>query len=75
VIKEMPDGPEKLALKMAYVDSLRTVWIVACALAGMALVVSVFVVGHSLDVGLSTEQGLLEGEDGSGKYIALEEGS
>ncbi|KAL1651229.1 hypothetical protein SLS58_000568 [Diplodia intermedia] len=58
VIKNMADGsPAKAQLKVAYVFGLRRVWIVMCALAAVAGVVSMFVEGLPLDQALATEQG------------------
>lgn len=65
VVKQLPlFSEERVVLVHAYVDSLRTVWIVMCALAGLALVLAV--VGtreEGLDRELKTEQGFRhEGE-------------
>jgi MFS family permease len=62
VIKQTSEGEGKMELKVAYVESLRTVWIVLCALAGVCLVVSMIIKGYDLNVGLETEQGLIQGE-------------
>ncbi|KIW22734.1 uncharacterized protein PV07_11000 [Cladophialophora immunda] len=59
IIKTTPAGAGKLALRTAYTDSLRTVYIVLTALAGFSLVASLFVKAYDLNVGLETEQGLI----------------
>jgi len=57
IIKTMPEGPEKTQLKQAYTDSIRMIFIVICALAGVALVAGAFTEKFSLDRQLETEQG------------------
>ena len=57
IIKSTPDGQNKLDLRTAYVDSVRLIYIVLCALAGVALFASLFIKGYSLDRALDTEQG------------------
>ena len=59
IIKHTPEGVRKLELVTAYTDSLRTVYIVMCALAGVCLVASLAIKGYDLNVGLETEQGLI----------------
>ncbi|OAL35450.1 hypothetical protein AYO20_05300 [Fonsecaea nubica] len=59
IIKATPSGAGKLALRTAYTDSLRTVYIVLTALAGFSLVLSLFIKAYDLNVGLETEQGLI----------------
>ncbi|KIW92317.1 uncharacterized protein Z519_07301 [Cladophialophora bantiana CBS 173.52] len=59
IIKNTPAGANKLDLRTAYTDSLRTVYIVIAALAGFSLVASLFIKGYDLNVGLETEQGLI----------------
>lgn len=51
---------DQLTLKTAYVDSLRTIYIVLSALTGTALVLSVFIQKYEINIGLETEQGLIE---------------
>ena len=62
IIKQTGDGVRKLELMTAYTESLRMVYIVMCALAGVCLVVSLCIKGYDLNVGLETEQGLLVGD-------------
>lgn len=71
VIKDTPDGPNKSALRTAYTESLRTVYIVLTCLAGLALVLSMFVKAYDLNRGLETEQFLV---DGKSDRSDLEEG-
>ena len=57
IIKEMQHGPTRTQLIQSYADSLKTVWIVMCALAGVALLSSLLIQGFELDRALETEQG------------------
>ena len=58
IIKSIPtDNPQRLELMHAYADSIKTIWAVMCGLAGVALILSFFIKGLSLDVALDTEQG------------------
>lgn len=59
IIRDTENGEDKLVLQTAYTDSLRTIYIVMCALAGFALVLSLLIQKFNLNVGLETEQGLL----------------
>lgn len=56
IIRDTPDGPNKLALRTAYADSLKTVYIVLTCLAGVALVLSMLVKSYDLNRALETEQ-------------------
>ncbi|MCJ1402248.1 hypothetical protein MMC11_005468 [Xylographa trunciseda] len=57
VIRAMSDDlPQKAQLVQAYADSLKTIWMVMCALSAVALLSSVFVKGYTLDVEHETEQ-------------------
>ena len=63
VIRDMPDGTaEKDELRQAYAQSFHMVWIVMCALSGGCLVLTWWVKGYGINVGLETEQSLQEGE-------------
>ncbi len=53
----MPAGPDKSDLIQAYADALKVVWVVMCAVAGLAMVASWWTVGFDLDRPLETEQG------------------
>ncbi|CAP79873.1 putative transporter [Penicillium chrysogenum] len=63
VIKAMADGADKANLKEAYTDSLRTVWVVCCAVSGIAMVISLLTEHYDLDRALETNQGLLDSYD------------
>ena len=56
ILKAMENGPAKQALKEAYVDANKMIWIVICALAGVAFLVSLLTEDLSLDRVLETEQ-------------------
>lgn len=56
ILKAMPDGPAKLALQEAYVDANKMIWIVICALAGVAFLASLLTEALPLDRVLETEQ-------------------
>ncbi|KAI1614407.1 DNA repair protein RAD50 [Exophiala viscosa] len=72
IIKNTASGQGKLELKTAYTDSLRTVYIVLTALAAVCLVASLFIKSYDLNVGLETEQGLIQGS--KVKEVKVEEG-
>ncbi|KIV78381.1 hypothetical protein PV11_10103 [Exophiala sideris] len=72
IIKNTASGQGKLELKTAYTDSLRTVYIVLTALAAVCLVASLFIKSYDLNVGLETEQGLIQGN--KVKEVKVEEG-
>lgn len=72
IIKRTPQGEGKLQLITAYTDSLRTVYIVIAAISGVCLVASLFVKAYDLNVGLETDQGLVESS--RGKEVKVEEG-
>ena len=57
IIKTMQHGPARTQLIQNYADSLKSVWIVTCALAGVALLSSFVIKGFELDRALETEQG------------------
>lgn len=60
IIRNTPTGPDQLALKTAYTESLKTVYIFLCAIAGFCLLLTIFVKSYDLNVGMETEQGLIE---------------
>lgn len=72
IIKNTASGEGKLELKTAYTDSLRTVYIVLTALAGFCLIASLFIKSYDINVGLETEQGLIQGS--KVKVVKVEEG-
>ena len=57
IIKQMQYGPARTQLIQSYTDSLKSVWIVMCALAAVALLSSFLIKGFELDRALETEQG------------------
>jgi len=60
IAKALPDSPLKQELIVAYVDSLRTIWIVMTVLACVSFLLSVvFIKEISLDRELETEQGFI----------------
>ena len=59
VIKSMPDtSPERGMIVNAYADALKIVWAVMAGLAFVAMVMSAWIEGLSLDVEHNAEQGL-----------------
>ena len=60
IIKSMQEGTEKTQLIQAYADSLKTIWVVMCALSAVALVANVFIQGYSLEQEHKTLQGFHE---------------
>ena len=69
IIKAMEQGLEKTQLVQAYADSLKVVWAVMCAFAGVALLSSFLVEGLDVNRSLVTEQRFLDGrerEEGKG---------
>lgn len=67
VIRELPASMDamKEAIVDGYMESLRTVWLVLCVLASVALVAAVVLVKHkSLDREFETEHGLVEAKSG-----------
>lgn len=62
IIKATPDGQNKLDLRTAYVDSVRVIFIVLCALSAVALVSSFFIKNYDLNRALETEQGIVQGK-------------
>lgn len=53
------DNPDRLDLIRSYADALKVVWIVMCALAGVAMIASAWTEGLGLDRELGTEQGFV----------------
>jgi hypothetical protein len=68
IIKAMEAGAEKTQIIQVYADSLKTIWIVMCALSGVALVASLFTKGYSL----TQEHKTLQGFDHGNKVSDLE---
>jgi MFS family permease len=72
IIKKTPEGQDKLDIQTAYTDSIRTVYIVLTALAGVALITCFWIKAYDINIALETEQGLREEKKGSQR--SLEEG-
>lgn len=64
MLKIMPGEQAKEDLIQSYADALKYVWILACALSGVALISSLWTQHFSLDVALDTDQGLEQRRDG-----------
>ena len=60
IIKKTPAGSDKVDLQTAYTDSLRTVYIILCALAGVALLTTFLIKEYDINVALETQQGLIQ---------------
>ncbi|KAJ5660467.1 hypothetical protein N7507_006918 [Penicillium longicatenatum] len=63
VIKNMAEGSTKSHLKEAYTNSLRIVWVVCCAISGVALLFSLLTESYDLDRVQETSQGLRDEKD------------
>lgn len=50
---------DQAVLRKAYTDSLRTIYIVMCALAGVCFLLSLTIQKYDINIGLETEQGLM----------------
>jgi MFS family permease len=57
IIKAMQEGTEKTQLIKAYADSLKIIWIVMCALSGVALIASLVTKAYTLNQEHTTLQG------------------
>jgi hypothetical protein len=62
IIQGMQEGPVRDQLMQAYADSLKTIWIVMCALAAVAGFSSIFVAENSMDQLHVTAQGFDHGK-------------
>lgn len=59
-IKQMDDGLiQKAQLIQAFADTLKDIWVLACAVSGFALLISFLIKHYSLDIVLETQQGLV----------------
>ena len=72
-ITSMPAGPEKRDLQIAYAQSFRAIVVVLCALAGVSLILSLFIKSYDLNRALETEQGFIR-EGKTTRTEASEEG-
>ena len=68
----MPCGPAKGELQIAYAESFRAIMIVSCALAGLGLLLSLFIESYDLNRALESEQGFLDEDKTSRTRIAKE---
>lgn len=57
-------GDEKAQLIQAFADSLKEIWLLACGVSGLALIISLVIKDYSLDVVLQTQQGLVREMEG-----------
>ncbi len=60
IIKNLPEGLEKMQLKQSYADSLKIVWVTMCGLSALALILSLWTKGYDMNRPLETEQGFRE---------------
>jgi hypothetical protein len=60
VIRSMAGGRDKNDLQNAYTDSLRIIWGVCCALAGVTMFLSVLTKEYDLNQDMETDQGLIK---------------
>jgi MFS family permease len=60
VIRSMAGGRDKNDLQNAYTDSLRIIWGVCCALAGVTMFLSVLTKEYDLNQAMQTDQGLIK---------------
>ena len=59
-LKQMPDGDDKQVLQTAYTESLQAIYYTLCALAGLALLLSLFTKAYPLDIEFESRQGLVD---------------
>lgn len=75
IIKQMKDhSAEKTELIKAYSDSLGIVWVVICALAGVAFIASLFLKEYELNQVQETEQGFIGDKRGNVQDEEVERG-
>lgn len=60
IIKQMPEGLEKMQLRQSYADALKIVWVTMCAMSAVALILSLWTKEYDLNRPLETEQGFRE---------------
>lgn len=71
IIRKLPNNDTKQQLVTAYIDSLKVIWIVMCALCGVAFLLSLaFTENISLERPLETDQGFIHDR----KEVSIEEG-
>ncbi|KAL9020610.1 MAG: hypothetical protein Q9185_002196 [Variospora sp. 1 TL-2023] len=59
IIKAMEGGMIKDSLRHAYADSLKVVWLTMCGLAGVGMILSLWIRGLDMNKPLETEQGFI----------------
>ncbi|KAL8968053.1 MAG: hypothetical protein Q9197_005084 [Variospora fuerteventurae] len=59
IIKAMEGGVVKDSLRHAYADSLKVVWLTMCGLAGVGMILSLWIRGLDMNKPLETEQGFI----------------
>ena len=69
IIKETPEGQNKLDLRTAYVDSVRIIYIVICALTAVAFASTFFIKSYDLNRVLETEH-VFQAEKKSDESVA-----
>jgi hypothetical protein len=57
-----PHAAETILLKTAFANAIKTVWTVMCGIAGISLLISLFIKEFSLDRVHETAQGFVEGK-------------
>ena len=67
IVRACPDAGMKQDLKDAYADSLRIVWAVCCALAGCAMLFSIFTQEYDLNRAMQPVQGFAREEKSESK--------
>ncbi|KAL8649797.1 MAG: hypothetical protein Q9210_004187 [Variospora velana] len=60
IIKAMEGGVIKDSLRHAYADSLKVVWLTMCGLAGVGMILSLWIRGLDMNQPLETEQGFID---------------
>lgn len=72
IIKQMPAGPDRHDLVVAYNDALRTIWVSMLAFAAFSTVLSVTIKGYTLNQEHVTQQGLVQ-QDRRGESPTVDE--
>ena len=65
-----PDSPVGIQLRLGFADSYRTIWAVMCALAGVALIASLFIEEYDMNQEHLTEQGFVTGGKQAGPSVS-----
>ncbi|KAI0999531.1 MFS transporter [Podosphaera aphanis] len=76
IITSLPPGPQKTQLIAAFSDALSMIWVVMCAIAGVGLLLSIFIQGYSLEQEHKTLQGYkYDGVDGDDERMSTSYGA